>query len=345
MKSLNSLSEDQLFQKTNLFSTFKNSPLGFIDGGAAGGVHPLIMPVASLVHCTCFEPDQDAYQKLVGFFQANKIFAKFSLFDTALGKNETSASMYLTQSPVNSSLLKPLRVLVERYGIKGFNWEREIKVQTKPLDQIIFDDHESPDKLGEFIKLDCQGAEYDILQGGLRTLNEQSVALLCEVEFFQMYENQMTFSELELLLRGKGFSLYGLYPNYISTKRLNRRLFETEERTIWADALFFKDPLDPVNKGRHFSDRHLQVLIMAAILTGYYDYALELIAFFCSTDQEKDLLTRVVEKLAMNAQEDFMKDFKKLVDDFQNSPVDTYLLIKKFIDDHESNSNIDYIRM
>ncbi len=346
MKSLNTLSDDSHFQKTNLYNTFKERPLGFIDAGAAGGVHPLIMPVASLVHCTCFEPDPEAHEKLLRDSQKNEVFAKFSLLDTALGKEETDdATLYLTASPVNSSLLKPRRMLVDRYGIKGFNLEREVNVRTEPLDKIVFKNKESGENPGEFIKLDCQGAEYDILKGGLRTLNEQCVSLWCEVELFQMYEDQKTFSELDIFLREKGFRLYGFYPNYISTKKIDRKAFDTEERIIWADALYFKDPLAESNRDKNFTKRQLDVLLLTTILTGFYDFALELIASFYKADSDGDLLVDVVMTLASNRKDMFENDLMKLISDCQKSPEKSYLVAKKFIDSHASNSNLDYIKL
>jgi FkbM family methyltransferase len=345
MKSLNALSDNPNFQKTSLYNAFKKRPLGFVDAGAAGGVHLLVMPVASLVHCTCFEPDTKAYEKLIRHFQTNDVFAKFTLFDKALGKEEADATLYLTVSPVNSSLLRPSRILVDRYGIKGFNLERETQVRTEPLDRIVFKNNKSGERPGEFIKLDCQGAEYDILQGGARTLNEQCVALWCEVEFFKMYEDQKTFSELDLFLNEKGFRLYGLYPNYISTKGLDRRLFETEERIIWADALYFKDPLAEANRGKTFTERDVDVLLMTAMLTGYYDYALEIIASFRNSDPGKDLLVDLVMELAADGKKAFMSDLMKLMKDCRISTGNAYLLTKKFMDDHASNSNIDFINV
>jgi FkbM family methyltransferase len=345
MSLLNVLSNNQRFQKTTLFTSFKKRPLGFVDAGAAGGVHPLIMPVASLVHCTCFEPDKDAYQKLLRHFQDAEVFAQISLFDTALGSEEGEATLYLTKSTVNSSLLRPRKMLVDRYRTPGFNLDREITVRTKSLDDIVFKNNESGEVLGEFIKLDCQGKEYNILQSGQRTLNEQCVALWCEVEFFQMYEGQKTFPELDCFLNGKGFRLYGLYPNYISTKKIDRRAFETEERIIWADALYFKDPLDEVNSAKTFTDRELDVLVLTAMLTGYYDFALELISSFYRAHRDRDLLTDLVMELAGGRKETFVNDLGKLMRDNQKWPEDAYLRTKKFMDSHASNSNVHFMNV
>jgi FkbM family methyltransferase len=345
MKSLNVLSDNELFKKTELGNAFRKAPLGFIDAGAAGGVHPLVMPAAALVHCTCFEPDPDAHAKLLRHAEANGLFAKLSLSDRALGEKAGEATLYLTESPVNSSLLRPSRMLVDRYGTKGFALAKEIHVQTASLDDIVSAGAAEGDRAGEFIKLDCQGAEYDILQGGTRTLEEQCVALWCEVEFFPMYEKQKTFSELDLFLRDKGFLLYGLYPNYISAKKLDRRASDTEERIIWADALYFKDPLAEANRKRSFSEREIQALLLTAILTGFNDYALELVAAYYPAGEENTNLVRLINDWAAVRQEDFMTDWRGLLADCRRAPQNAYLLARRFVDRHASNSNIDFIKI
>ena len=343
MNQANTLSQNPQFQKTSLYQAFKDKPFGFVDAGSAGGIHPIILPIASLTHCTCFEPDQSAYEILLQDFQKSGVFGKTSLFNIAIGDKSGNSKLYLTKSAVNSSLLKPRKMLAERYGVKGFIIDREVNIRTETLDNIVFQHTHIEKNLGEFIKLDCQGLEYEILKGGLRTLNEQCVALWCETEFLKMYEGQRTFSELDLFLNQKGFRLYGLYPNYISTKKIDRTSYDTEERIIWADALYFKDPLSEPNKLKNFSERHLSSLLLAAILTKYYDFALELIDSFYDNGSEKALLVDIILGLAAKRKKRYEQDLMELMKDCQEFPEKKYLLAKKFVDSHVSNSNIDNI--
>jgi len=119
----------------------------------------------------------------------------------------------------------------------------------------------------EFIKLDTQGTEYEILQGAQYTLTTQTAAIYCEVEFAQIYEGQKLFGDIQCFLHDFGFSFIGFdNMSYRSRWRLGR------ERLLHADALFIKDPLEQT-----VSHRQAQVAAMACKLCGYDDLYREIV--------------------------------------------------------------------
>src|SRR5206468_7179825 len=61
----------------------------------------------------------------------------------------------------------------------------------------------------DFLKLDTQGAELDILRGGERVLASVR-ALEVEVEFNPIYLNQPLFGDIDRFLRDRGFVLWKL---------------------------------------------------------------------------------------------------------------------------------------
>src|SRR5262249_27536117 len=130
---------------------------------------------------------------------------------------------------------------------------------------------------GEFIKLDTQGTEFEILQGARKTLKARTVAVLAEVEFCQAYAGQRLFSEVELLLRSLGFSFYGFTTFHVRSRKLLEKSREGgRERAFYADAVFFKDPLPGGPPGAALSERGQRLLFCCALLLGYHDFALEL---------------------------------------------------------------------
>jgi FkbM family methyltransferase len=342
MTPLNNISQHPLFQESRLYHSFKEMPLGFIDVGAAGGIHPLIAGAASLVHCVCFEPEAGAAKALRSRYEKENPFAAMTIFETAVSGRAGQRTIYVTNSTVNTSLLPPEESLSRRYGLTGFQVETELAVETQCLDDLVLHQEKDKARFGEFIKLDCQGAEYEILRGAEKILDEHCIALLCEVEFVPMYKRQKMFPDIDLFLRRRGFQLYGLSPHYISGKHLDRRTHETEERLLWADALYFKDPLDGVG-AKPFDDRKIKALVLVALLTRHYDFALELTKSFFSEEQDRRCMKGLIDELSNEGRQTIESGTARLMEECRKHPDHTYLLAKKFIDRHRSNNNVDFI--
>ncbi|MBN2570170.1 MAG: FkbM family methyltransferase [Deltaproteobacteria bacterium] len=340
---MNAILDNPHFKGTRFETVFREDPLGFVDIGSSGGIYPPILPFASLTHCTCFEPDKKEYKKLKQAYKAGKQFSEITLFNIAIGENATRRKLYVTKSAVNTSLLRPNEELIDRYNLEGLQLKEIETVQTESLDDILFKNKHGRKRLAEFIKMDCQGAEYEILKGAEKTLQEQCVALYIEVEFMKPYKRQKIFSEIDLFLRKKGFQLYGLYPHYISTKKIDRRKFETEERIIWADAMYFRDPIELVNREREYSQRDINVLLLVAMLTHYYDFALEMVDLYFKEAPDGDRIKNLVFSLAETRKRGIEDDMERLLADCIREPEKKYVLAKKFIDRHKTNNSIDFL--
>ncbi len=339
----NRISDDPAFRRSRLYRAFRENPLGFVDVGSAGGVHPIVLPIASLVQCTCFEPDEGSHATLNRSYSDASPFREVRILNTAVAGEKGTRDLFVTRSRVNTSLLQPKKEFARRYNLKGFDVESVESLKTETLDTLLGSNGNRKNRSGELIKLDCQGAEYEILEGAERVLHDQCMALICEVELSQLYEGQKLFRDVDAFLSGKGFVLYGFYPNYISSKKIDRRGSDTEERIIWADTLYFKDPLDAVNRDRQFTEREIDVLMMVAILSKYFDLAAELAGRYVTNKEEEKLLQAVVQAQARKEKEDLERELSIMVEAVTKRPEMAYLLAKKFVDRHKSNNNIDFI--
>jgi FkbM family methyltransferase len=344
MDSINSLVKNKLFRATELYEEFKNHPLGFVDVGARGGVHPFILPIASLVNCLCFEPNEGDEKIL--YFNKPSDFSRLTVYNTAITDTASKAKFYITKNEVSSSLFKPDKEFIKRYKKDNFSIKEIKTIKTQSLDEIV-EEYMASDysNVGEFIKLDCQGAEYLILQGAERVLEGQCVILWCEVFFMQIYENQKFFSDVDGFLRKKGFRLYGLYPRYISAKKMDRKIFETEESIMEADAVYIKDPLDPITKNLRFSERSIKVLILGAMLLGYFDFACEVIQGFIKNNAEKARLINLAEYMSLCRKKEIERNVERLISDCLKDLERKYLYAKKFIDKNKGNNDIDFIQL
>lgn len=83
----------------------------------------------------------------------------------------------------------------------------------------------------DLVKIDTQGNSFNVLVGMESLLKKQKVKYLyVETEFIEIYKNEKLFSEIEILMRGFGYSIVDLYNfNYINDGQL-----------AWCDVLFAK---------------------------------------------------------------------------------------------------------
>lgn len=341
---LNAISSNPEFRKTRLFEDLKKTPLGFVDVGALGGIHPLVEPLASHTHALCFEPDPADCAALREKYKSQCPFSKITVVETALGTpGRENEQLYISKVPTNTSLLKPSEHFIRRYHAKKFEVDRVVPIKTRTLDKVLAETAGLGPRMGELLKLDTQGSECRILKGATRMLSEACLGIWCEVEFFQVYEGQETFADVDLFLREYGFLIYGLYPHYRSVKSLDRSLYRTEERLMWADAVFIKDPLDPRNFQRTFSDRDMNVLILIAMMTRFYDFALELIRRTFEEGAARTALESVVRELARINPEDMQREIKRLYDDSMKAPEGAWMLAEQFVTRHRSNNTVEHL--
>lgn len=323
---------------TRLAREFRAAPLGFVDVGSLGGVHPVVAPIAEYVHALCFEPDAESFDALERKYAAKHAYAGVTLQRVALaGEVDPRRALHVSVTPTNTSLLEPNPAFIERYRAERFRESHVAHVATTTLDRAIYETPR-PQRFGEFIKLDTQGSEYEILAGAARVLDERCVAVLCEVEFFEVYRGQKTLVDIAQLLRGHGLALYALYSHYRSAGKLDRRSRDTEERLMWADAVFFKDPLDDPARCRATSPREAQALILCAATTGFYDFALELVDAFVADAGERALLHAAIGAAAEAKRARLLADSRQAL---AGEP--DFLRLARFLETHRDNASTEHL--
>jgi FkbM family methyltransferase len=287
---LNCLLTDPLFSDSAVCAALRQKPLGFIDVGARGGVHPLVEPLAGVTAVLAFEPDQAECIRMQTELDAHSPWALCQIEPWALADRQGEATIHLFSAITNNSLRPANEAFVQRYNIKTLEPRGTVPLQTTTLDQVLFQQRSQEDFWGEFLKLDVQSTEFEVLKGAERTLAERTVAIFMEVEFFQVYQGQKLFSDVELFLRDRGFSFYGFASiHHRSCKQLDKRAEAGQERIWWADAVFFKDPLAGGNLPKPLSARGNTGLFACAMLLGYYDFALELVTHSATGAEAKRL--------------------------------------------------------
>ncbi len=274
------VARDPDFAAIGLTDEFSKLPVGFVDIGARSGAHELIDPIASLTAVLGFEPDPEECRRLLADPAISGPWASFDLESIALSDKVGQVPLYRAAVDSNDSLLPQHEPFTRRYRMPKFERRGSTSVSATTLDEVLFGRRAAVPQLGELIKIDTQGSEWEILSGASRCLSERCVAVYAEVWFAQVYTGVKLFSDVERLLRGHGFSFYG-FATWHSRARadprhVDKRIAVGRERALYADAVFLKDPLPGAPCPIDLCDRQWRVLFTGALLLGYVDFALEL---------------------------------------------------------------------
>ena len=339
---LNKLLNHPLFQAIAPYQSFQETPLGFIDIGARGGIHPLVEPLAGVTGILGFEPDAEECVRMRQELGTKSPWAVWDVEPCALAETTGDATLYRFNTPTNDSLRPANQKMVDRYNVKTLTPIGTLPLQTTTLDEVIWQRRSQENFWGEFIKIDTQSTEYEVLQGSIRTLNDRTIALFIEVEFMQMYQDQRLFADVEIFLRQYGFSCFGFHSlHHRSGKQLDKTQQIGRERAWWADAVFFKDPLAGNSWSKPISERETYVLFSCAMLLGYYDFALELALKTWATGAEAERVKELVFSYAAIPPETTVNEVKDLSQKVQAHPELANIITGHFVDRRRGNSDYD----
>ena len=183
----------------------KNQIKGVIHvGGHVGEEIPLYLAYDWDV--IIFEPQKDCFDKILNNPKVKK-------YNVALGPEKKLVELYIASNNESSSILAPKTHLIEHPHI-SFN--SKIKV-----DQDLLDNYDT--KNFNFLNLDVQGYELEVLKGAEKTLSHVDY-IYTEVNTKHLYENCVLLNELDEWLNSRGFKRVA-----ISMTQFN-----------WGDALYVK---------------------------------------------------------------------------------------------------------
>ena len=161
----------------------------FVDIGARGGIKQHWRLIRDQLEVHAFEPNKDEWENL----KRQIYWEGVNIYHDALWSEPKLVRLHVTKNPGLTSVYKPLP-LSERLEVI-----RVDRIQAKTLDSFGLD----PD----YIKVDTQGSELDILMGAEKSLNNCTCVEI-EVEFEELYEGQPLFNEVNLFMLGRGFYLW-----------------------------------------------------------------------------------------------------------------------------------------
>lgn len=184
----------------------KIESIHIVDIGARGGLTFDISNANFPIRVFLFEPDLAECQRLQ-IETSNTAFASFHFYPIALSSKEESKTLFITFDPACSSIYQPIEDLSNKY--QELNCTR--LVNQKQIRVTTLDIWAKQQKLEyiDYLKIDTQGSELDILMGGPEMLSKTSLVEV-EVEFSEIYSNQPLFADVDLFMRTSGFFLWRL---------------------------------------------------------------------------------------------------------------------------------------
>jgi FkbM family methyltransferase len=243
--------------------------------GARGETsHPLLRALLQLKFVG-FEPDSEEYNRL-----ASQNTPGFTYFNAAVGGRDERRVLYVTRNAGCSSLLPPNQALYGQF--KDCSADLEV-IAKKDVDTISLDAFLPKSGIAtiDFLHLDTQGTELDILRGASGFLSSSIVGVKCEVEFAPLYEGQALFGDVDAYLREHGFVLFDL-----SRSRYRRAGFPdnalTRGQLLWGDAIYLRDYRCFAEAGNQLA---LFKLCLLAAHLQFHDYALEILEFLLSKSE------------------------------------------------------------
>jgi len=238
-----------------------------VDVGARWGAAEAWFRLPGLARLIAFEPDAEECAQLIRQAGPDECY-----YPVALGKINGEAMLHLTAHPACASLYPPSRAMLERYPSLRPLME---PVGTQTVNVRRLDDWAAEEKIEriDFLKLDTQGSEFDILSGASRML-QTCLGVEAEVMFHPLYDEQPMFADVDVLLRNAGFHLWRLdslthYMEQPNTEPTGETLVQYEHfrikhahgsgRLVWGNAIYFRDIRDAVGR-----DRDVLAMLLAA---------------------------------------------------------------------------------
>jgi FkbM family methyltransferase len=173
----------------------------------------------------CFEPLSEEFKELEKL--AKKIGNKIIAVNRALGKEEGKIILHQHKHSSSSSILDTTDKCNELFP-QTID-QKDIEVSITTLDNYFRDILDKNFK-NIFLKIDVQGFELEVLKGAQATLNMVSACLL-EINFTNLYRNQVRFKEIYEFMHRRGFEYAGAMDQN----------FKSDGRLVYSDILFTRE--------------------------------------------------------------------------------------------------------
>jgi FkbM family methyltransferase len=254
-------------------------------GGRAGSrAFPVLKAFEKDIINVLYDADPDC---LAHVRQMNQhLESQLHVLPYCLDDSRKSASLNINYDPYTSSLYPPNPDYDAYYSFNkshDYIMSDGTKVMEKrAVDAVnmdsIFHSKDVSAPAPDFLSIDTQGSEYDILLGAKETLESNVVALALEAEFHPIYKGQKLFGDLVKLLSERGFDFVRFLGIYEMSPFRAPIGLRGEGFHIFSDALFLRR-VEKIGAGRHVDQMKsylmLRKLAFISIVFKQFEYGWE----------------------------------------------------------------------
>jgi FkbM family methyltransferase len=247
-------------------------PLRVLDIGSRGQVYPVLLPVAPATEIVGFEPDRDECARLNRQLPGQRWRSAVVLPYAVTGRSGPR-TLHLTRRPDLSSLLRP------RCPVPGTDWE--VVERRRVMGRSLADLRCAGELTGrwDFLKVDVQGLEHEVLAGLPDDLYADLAGLEVECRLGHHYEGQHGMLDVAADVMRHGFELFALAPVFAGGSRVDEtQPWPRSRRPLsHGDLLLLRDPRWPDGTADDRERlRRAGVLTLLYGLHGFWVAALEL---------------------------------------------------------------------
>jgi FkbM family methyltransferase len=178
-------------------------PCVVIDAGARYGLHPTWAELRGLVDFHLFEMDEVEAARLdLKYLNDERIH----VYPIALFREDTNLTFQVHQHRALNSVFATNPELLSRnnYMLREFSEVERRTTVARSIDSIF------AGKEVHFLKLDVEGAEFDLLKGASHALETTILGVRSEVLFAPIFEGGAQFGDIHSYLLDRGFELLNL---------------------------------------------------------------------------------------------------------------------------------------
>ena len=279
-----------------LIHNFKDNKLSLLDIGARDGIGwPWDAVQREMLNVILVEPDPIEAKVLEDQKQGRVL--PYALWD-----KETELTLNINNSPGTSSVFEANMPFLEQFeDAQRFKVKEKITIKTKTIDGLARSNEiDSVD----FVKMDVQGGELAILQGGEEFFKDNIIGLEVEVEFAPMYINQPLFSDVDIFARERlGLELWDIRKAYWKYKQKKYKT-PLKGRLIFGDALYLR-PISTLDgwlatMDKEVASKKIHALVNTTMVYGFLDYASAIVNTSFSKDyldkKERESIIKCIDK-------------------------------------------------